>query len=372
MKDFISNIGSSIGSKNLIKMGMVVIVVIICIVGFSLIYYNFFYSKSFTEIENIMKNAAMEYYSENKSELPQTIGQTQEIKVSTLVDGDYMKSISEYVKNEDVACKAKVNVTNINNTYRFNPLLDCGRYHNYKTITDYIKEHEKIVVEKDGLYQVNNDYVYRGEKVRNYVDFAGISWRIIRIENNKLLLVYNGKLTTKSWDNRYNKSKDSNFGINDYSVSRIKDLLNNMYNSSKLFSADDKLLLSNFSLYTGKVGEEDNDKDGHMAKSVVINDQFIGLISAYEFMNASLDVDCNKASAMSCGNYNYLADYDYNYWTLTGDKNTTYKVFKFFSEEGISLATASSMAYPRPVVAIVDDAIYVSGNGTKAKPYIFK
>ena len=89
-------------------------------------------------------------------------------------------------------------------------------------------------------------------------------------------------------------------------------------------------------------------------------------------MNASLDGNCKVASNQTCANYNFLSNYERNYWTLTGDKNTTYKVFKVFSDEGLSLATASSNAYIRPVVAISDDAIYVSGNGSSKNPYCFK
>ena len=133
--DYMKDIISRIGSRNLIKMGIISIVVIICIVGFSLIYYNFFYRKSYKEIEDIMVEAAKQYYSENENRLPKTIGQSIEIKAETLISGDYMKSIAEYVKNEDIACKAVVNVTNVNNNYRFNPLLDCGRYYSYVKIS---------------------------------------------------------------------------------------------------------------------------------------------------------------------------------------------------------------------------------------------
>ena len=70
MKDMIDRIGS----KNLIKMGIIMIIVVICIVGFSLIYYNFFYRKSFAEIEAVMVEAAKEYYSENEDKLPKVMG----------------------------------------------------------------------------------------------------------------------------------------------------------------------------------------------------------------------------------------------------------------------------------------------------------
>ena len=359
-------------SKSLIKIAIGAIIVVVCIVGFSLIYYNFFYRKSYEEIKEVMTTAAKKYYSEHQDSLPKTPGERKNIKVETLVSGEYMKSIAEYVKNEDIACKASVNITNINNKYRFNPLLDCGRYYNYELITDRIQKKEKIATENDGLYQNNEDLIYRGDKVNNYVKFNGASWRIIKISNNKLYLIYNQKLENTIWDDRYNKEKESTMGINNYSVSRIRDYINKLYENKDFISNSNKLLLSNFSLQTGKVGETDNDKNGDISRNVILDNQYIGLISINDFMNASLDKNCNQATSLSCTNYNYLSDYEYNYWTLTADKNTTHKVYKFFADEGISLANASSFAYIRPVISIVDDAIYIKGNGTENNPYIFE
>ena len=187
-----------------------------------------------------------------------------------------------------------------------------------------------------------------------------------------MVLVYDGKLDKVVWDDRYNKEKDNNFGINDYPVSRIRDYLIKLYKGSKIFKDNDKLLLSNFSLEIGKVGEEDDDRSGDLARAATINNQYIGMISIKEFMNASLDKDCVSAASYSCANYNYLNTEDYNYWTITGDKNTTFNVYKYISEEGTVLSKGSDQAYARPVVTIVKDAVYVSGNGSLKKPYTFR
>ena len=47
-----------IGSKNLIMIGIGFMVLIFFIIGGSLLYYNFFYKKSFSEIEDIMLTSA--------------------------------------------------------------------------------------------------------------------------------------------------------------------------------------------------------------------------------------------------------------------------------------------------------------------------
>ena len=54
-----------IGSKNLIMIGIGFMVLIFFIIGGSLLYYNFFYKKSFSEIEDIMLTSARQYYDKN-------------------------------------------------------------------------------------------------------------------------------------------------------------------------------------------------------------------------------------------------------------------------------------------------------------------
>lgn len=372
MSEIINEYIKKIGTKNLIIIGIVFISVITCAVIGSLIYYNFFYKKSFSEIEDIMINAAKSYYSKNKDELPENISESTQIEVSTLVSQEYMKSIADYTKDEDIACNASVNVTNINNTYRYTPLLDCGDDYKYETIINHIKENEPIVTEKEGLYQIDNDLIFRGEKLKNYVKFANHNWRIIKISDDKIYLILTDTLERTIWDDRYNSERNNNYGINDYSVSRIRDYVNKLYTGNSIFSDEDKLLLANFNLNIGKIGETDDGKSAELEQSNVIENQYIGLITVRDFMNASLDATCKTPENRSCTNYNFLSDYDYNFFTMTGDKDKSYNIYQASKTSGLYLTRASYKGYVRPVISITKDALYVSGNGTSKKPYIFK
>lgn len=359
--------------KKKITMGIIgCIFIVFCLIAGSLIYYNFFNSKSYSQVEDIMVNAAKMYYSNHKDALPLNIGEIDNVKVSTLVSGGYMKTIAEYIKDEDVACKGSVNVTNINNNYRYVPMLDCGKYYSYQTLISYIQKNENVVTSKDGLYFLGDDLVYRGEKVKNNVKFAGADWKIMKISNNKIYLIYQDgyEFDEVVWDDRYNKTENDDVGINNFQVSRIKDSLTSLYKDDSIFSDADKLLLSNFNVSIGKIGEEDNDKSGELEKLAVIENQYVSLITISDYMNASIDADCVTATSLSCSNYNYLTSYERSYWSITADKSNTYKVFKIsdtaFTNE------ANSYSNLRPVVAIVSDALYVSGNGSESKPYVFK
>lgn len=359
--------------KKKMAIGIIVfIVIIVCLIGGSLLYYNLFAKKNFQEIETIMTNAAKEYYNYHQKELPTNSGESKSISISDLVASEYMKTTEEYLKDENIICKGSVNVTNVNGNFRYVPLLDCGKDYSYKMLVDYIKENESVVTYSDGLYNINDTLVFKGEKINNYVKFAGTTWRIIKITENKIMLVYNDKGPRNCWDDRYNTSKKLNIGINDYTVSRIRDALNNLYTTDNMFGSKDKLLLSSFNLSIGKVGENEDDKNGEIGKSSILENQYIGLPSITDYMNASLDSNCNYASNPACANYNFLADYEYNFWLLTGDKNTSYNVYQVSSNAGAYLVKSNSNGYIRPVIMITDDAIYTGGKGTLEKPYTFK
>lgn len=368
MDELIKNI-----DKKKLMLGLIIFSIIIAVlIGGSLLYYNFFAKKTFQEIETIMENAAKEYYKYHKNELPEKSGESKSISISDLVAAEYMKTTEEYLKDENIMCQGNVNVTNVNNNFRYVPMLDCGKDYSYKKLVDYIKENESIVTSGEGLYNINDTLVFRGEKLNNYVKFAGANWRIIKITENKIMLIYNDKLLRNNWDDRYNTTRKSNVGINDYKVSRIRDVLNDLYTSNNLFSNKDKLLLTSFNLPIGKVGEKENDKNGDLGKAVILENEYIGLIPISDYMNAGLDNNCNYASNPACANYNYLVDYEFNFWTITGDKATTYNAYQITSTSGAYLIRTSSNGYIRPVIVITDDAIYSGGKGTSTNPYTFK
>ena len=98
--------------------------------------------------------------------------------------------------------------------------------------------------------------------------------------------------------------------------------------------------------------------------------QFIGLLPLNDYLNASLDKNCTTSISPSCQNYNYLAKYQYNWWTMTGTSLNTYNVYKI--NKSPSLTAANSTAVPRLVLHLAKDAIYVSGDGTFNNPYILK
>lgn len=360
-----------IEKKNLIIIGAFLLLIIIILFGGAFIYNKFFYIRSYSEIETIMLNATKSHFDKHPNMLPSNLNESITISDSDLVAAEEMKSIAEYLKDENTTCQGKVTVTNINGKYRYVTYLNCGEgKHQTKKFIDYINETVPIVETGNGLYNLNNELVYRGDQVNNYIKFSGKIYRIVKFTDEHPVIIYTEKLESRVWDNRYNIEKEDNSGINDYSVSRIRDYLNELYQGNTLISEENKLLVTAHNLGIGKRNSKDTDKTGVLENSVILENQYIGLLQMNDFLNASLDTNCTNTTSPSCSNYNYLAKYLYNWWTITASNANSYRVFRIESRANVT--SCSSNGYIRPVLYLAKDALYVSGNGSKDNPYIIK
>lgn len=371
MKEIIEKIGIK---KIIIGITTFVIIMIIFFGG-ALLYNKFFYKKKYSEIETIMTTAAKKYYNENKERLPQNEGEKQTIEASKLAAKKYMKTIEEYLKDDSKKCTGTVNVTKINDNYKYTPFLDCGKDYKVKKLTEYIKENEKIVTTDKGLYELNNEFVYRGENINNNIYFANHNWKIVKIFDDKTLIILDDILKNdinSYWDNRYNEERKAKVGINNYELSRAREYLNTLYEGTTFFTKEDKLLISSYNLNIGKRTLDDQDKTGAPEKAIVLENQYIGLLTAYDYLNASLDSNCKSVNTESCNNYNYLATYPISWWLITGNSENTYEVYKAEATTSLFNARANSNAHFKPVIALTEDTIYVSGNGNKDNPYKIK
>ena len=363
---------NDIGKKKLLMIlggivGLFIVVVIIL-----LIYNGMIKKTSYKDIENKVLDASKKYYEANSSLLPKNENEEVSTTDSNLTAAGYLTSLSKLAKDKGVTCTATVTVTYNGGKYRYTPLLNCGDAYKTVTITNYIKEHESVVYTGDGLYELNGELVYRGEYPNNNITFAGNKWSIVKIENNKLVLILNVKGTKNVWDDRYNTDRVANDGINDYAVSRINEHLETLYNDETLFKKANKELLSLHNVYAGKRSKSDFYNDGSIEKSVVLENKYMSLLPLYDYINASLDDNCQSAETNSCANYNYLNKYNLTWWTATADNSTTYKSYRISTGGIIDAARDSGSGYIRPVIHLAKDALYLSGDGSVDKPYQVK
>ncbi len=361
-----------IEKKKLYLAGGFLVLIVVILFGGAFIYNQFFYKRSYSEIEEIMVGASKKYLSSNRDKLPKNYNEVFTLSENDLVSGEYMKTIAEYLKDDSITCAGNVVVTNINGEYRYTPSLDCGD--KYKTVKfiDYIKKMVPVATEGNGLYNMNDELVYRGDEVNNYLKFSGKTYRIVKFSEDSAVIIYTEKPDSIVWDDRYNVEKSSNLGINDYSVSRVKSYVDKLYKGNSILTEEKKMLVVAHSLNIGKRAVKDTDKTLGLEKSAVIENQFIGLLPLGDYLNASLDKNCTTSVSASCMNYNYLSKFRYPWWTITGTNENTHQVYKIAATGSASLATASSSGYIRHVLYLTKDALYVSGDGTSKNPYILK
>jgi len=328
---------------------------------------------TFSDLEAKMKQAAINYYETNTELLPQPGGSTT-ISYSELQNKDLLKAMDKYLENSN-GCSGEVVVTNNNGNYSYTPYLNCGD--KYTTIELYKKvlENNEIVIQRDGLYQMNDAKVFRGENIDNYVSFAGKTWRILRIEtdNSIKLLLDESKIKT-TWDNRYNSEKKYTSGKNDYNISRLKEAVDELYNDNTFLSDDDKSKLVAKNLCIGNRSQNETNNSGTSECKTVLENQYIGVISLYEYINASIDEKCQNYKNNECQNYNYLTRHPDNnsWWTITPVSENTYQAYIINSYGTMGISNCSTKATIRPTIYLSSNAMYSSGTGTSEDPYVVK
>ena len=191
-----------------------IIVILIVIVN-----KNSFKESKYSDIESKMVEAAKRYYEKNNTMLPDSDGAFVTVSADDLITNSFLKPFSEMV-SEGISCSGEVNVYKNSDGYMYFPYLNCGEKYESLKLSHKIID-SGIVSSGDGLYKVNDDYIFRGEYPNNFVKFDGKLWRIIKINSDdSIKLIYAEKKTDKSvWDDRYNSSRESYVGINDFSIS---------------------------------------------------------------------------------------------------------------------------------------------------------
>lgn len=324
---------------------------------------------SYEKLEDTIENATKEYLSENPSELPNEVKPTVVISANTLIEQKYLKELKKYVK--DSSCTANVLVDYENNSYKYQAYLTCNKFKTEKFI-DVIKNNNKISQTGEGLYEMNNELVFRGQNPNNFIMFADRLWRIVKINKEgaiHIIVTTDKADINDEWDNRYNTEKGTQRGINNFLLSRAFNNIKNFYDNNL---SDYETFLTKYDLCVGKRLEESTDKSGSLECNEKIEQQKIGLLPVYDYMNASLDGLCQTTISKECQNYNYLTDNKFKWWTMTADMKTTFDVFYVNAKGQVVSDYASANSQNRFVVALNPDVLFASGDGTQENPYTLR
>ena len=380
--DSYSKSGSSKDAKNdmksfLIKVGGIVIGGIIALLLLLWIVSLFSQKNySYEEIETIMTNAAKSYFTENPSSLPADENQIVEIEAGTLAATGKMKDLSKYT-GKGIVCSGKVQVTKSGADYAYTPYLNCGENYSSQTLGSAITTDSIPTTTGYGLYSMNNELVFRGEQVNNYVQMEKSLWRIVKVDSsNNIVLIKDDKAGYGSaWDDRYNETLKYNVGMNNYSTSRIREKLIEIYSNTDkgviFLSENDKTKLLKYTPCVGarKVKTEQN--NGTVECATKGEEYYLGLLQLSDYINASTDPACKTSENKQCQNYNYLKT-KYNWWTGTPVGSTNYESYSISERGIIEVSKTSEYKSVRPVIKISSNTRITSGNGSKETPYLVK
>lgn len=329
-------------------------------------------SYTYEKLMDDMLEVAKNYYASNEDDLPQQDKDTRSITLKEMISDGDIKELAELFDDEDIKCDGNVTVTNNNGYYLYSPYLSCGDDFETEYLADKVIE-DSLVEEGVGLYAVGDKYVMKGERINNYVLMGERIFRIIGINDDNTLRLFQQKgLQYITWDDRYNPDTNYNSGLNEYVFnsinSRVKDSLEDYY--EKEYTDEEKAYVTTQNLCIGKRSEADITKNGSTECSQKLNEQPFGLLVVYEYLQASLDSNCQSSLDKACRNYNWFAELNGTSWTMTADAETSRYVY--ILSKSIALNNASGYASINPVFNLSEKAIYVSGTGTEEDPYVFR
>lgn len=363
MKDMFKNL-DPVTKKMIKSFGIVIGLFVVLLIGIFVIKLFVGNKVGYEKLENIVENSAKSYFSKNSDQLPSDEGEIKRVTTSELIEGKYMKTMDKYTED---SCSGEVKVTNNGGEYLYITTLDCNGYKT-KSIAEVIES--SLVDSGDGLYISENEYYYRGENVNNYIKIDNQVYRILGIDANGYIKVFDPTLDRNgvTWDNRYNsEKKQDSVGINDYEKSRLKEYFDGVYDA---YLNTTKKYIVKYDWYIGKRSINDGNLSP-VESSKTISD-YVSTILPSEYARIGLDSDCTSIFTRSCKNYNYISSLIIDsIWTLSSVAENTYE--NFCIDNGM-IETKPTMRKYKVLKSfnISGDNIYVSGDGSLNSPYVIK
>lgn len=209
------------------------------------------------------------------------------------------------------------------------------------TLSEAITLKKNITTINDGLYKEDNNYIFKGTDVNNYLEYSGYLFRIISVdENNNVKAITDKSLTSLA------------FGIDDYNTSYIKSWLNNEGEHEGIFykslnNPTNYLVDTNFCTETL---EEDSKECKDNSSDLT------GLLSLIEYRHAG-------------GSKSYLNTSE-NWWLANTSKEGNWYVYSNGKINDVSHSGKEYYSYGvKPVVTFKGTIAVTKGDGTKINPY---
>lgn len=330
---------------------------------------------SYENYERKMVLSAERYFKKNKL-LPSTDGNVVSVSLNSLVKNGYLNSPEKSLN--DPTCTGKVTVRKNGEIIQQNKggflnyvvTLSCKKYQT-NTISNTVKK--DLTTTGEGLYYVDGEYIYKGERPKNYVNFYGKEYRIMGITSSGLVKLIRTDVEpiNRVWDNKYNTDTKHTDGKTIYADSLILQYLISDYNNNKKFGIKSKKHIVANDICIGKRAKSDTKISKTTDCQEVLPNQVLSIMTVSDYMLASTDSECNSTVSKSCNNYNYLHEFASTTWTTNSVSDNSYEVFYLVS--GVVDAKNAKEYNEYNIILYIDENEQIeSGIGTQDEPYIIK
>ena len=240
----------------------------------------------------------------------------------------------------------------------------------------------------NGLYKStdtntgDSTYYFRGVVENNYVSFAGQTWRIIRVNEDKTVRMI--MQTAINDDGRYQlNSNNKDYSYMYYSNSEAKPILESWYNdnigSKKEYSK--YVVTGNYFCEQAKIKYEESNTAGNATMTVYSNYTPDFRCSTDEngkgLVNASIGLISYDEVAYAGGYYDehnptYYLFNNNTFWTMSpgGYDTACARIWYVYGSGSISNAFVSNYHTIRPVINLKAHIIASSGDGNKDNPFV--
>lgn len=215
-----------------------------------------------------------------------------EYTVQDLIDTGYIKKGTKNpLTDEEYDNNTKVLITNNNGVVRY-------EYIEGKTLYDYVSTKS----EKENVYKVNNEFVYKGKDSLNYVSFNKEIYRLVKVD------MYRCAYLIKETDEKIDKQNIAEYEKSYTNDNFDEEVRNKLFSDASIISLElyNQTILNNASY----INMDNNDwiKDNNEYKVMTMNNEFTSVDSAKTYIVLKL----NGNVTVSGGNGTQLKPYVLN------------------------------------------------------------
>lgn len=215
-----------------------------------------------------------------------------EYTVQDLIDTGYIKKGTKNpLTDEEYDNNTKVLITNNNGVIKY-------EYIEGKTLYDYVSTKS----EKENVYKVNNEFIYKGKDSLNYVSFNKEIYRLVKVD------MYRCAYLVKETDEKIDKQNIAEYEKSYTNDNFDEEVRNKLFSDASIISLElyNQTILNNASY----INMDNNDwiKDNNEYKVMTMNNEFTSVDSAKTYIVLKI----NGNVTVSGGNGTQLKPYVLN------------------------------------------------------------